>query len=862
MRVNVSIDNAGNKVKAYGREIPRMKRRVAGNWQEIELQELADLNGNEGYAIIPAHLESGTAACNCTSMQLFALDFDHGCTFGGIKGRCDSIGLGIAYAYHTFSSSDKEEKFHIVFVLEEAEKDPFIIKATLLMLHKIFPECDHSCINMDRMFFGGKELIWFDETARFSLVQLYHPFLKSLDTGKHYSEKMRSFASKSGVLFSGKYLVMGELKDLDAIIGGNTDSAVIHITGESPKSPFFIAEGKLHQSIAWERQAKRKIMVKDGETLCPLYNDFIAGKYLSHDVRFAILTNLLSVNGGIKIFLEIIRWDYGEDYEKWENDLKYIKGYYPKRCSEKFCPYYASCENQGTMVNTWAMDRRVYQAEENYAGIHEAEECLQENLEKAFCDSRQGIHLIKAQTGLRKTRAYIRLIRNNPCKKFLVALPTNKLKEEVRTELIRKARIPAAEIFMTASVHGNALIPKDIQETVSEAHNNGIHNKTKEIIAEYKSKIEDYPDKRREREECEKILKGIHGADGERIILTTHAYFSQLDESVLKKYTVLIDEDFLQLQVFNKMCKISTSCLQGLAGSGLLFYSDIASEMLHTKTGEYKKLENKGICAPLPEEKLEELDYYCTGDNINDLGNAGSFVRMEDRDSGGEIVQYFCPVSLPKGKYIMLSATFNYNIYQRYFGEKMDIYTYTEQKAAYRGSLKQYTYHSLGRKDLSNKGQVFSFVQEISGNSNIPVITFLKYSYLRENGINVDPSQIHFGNGTGRNVLSGKDMAVVGTPYKVDEYYKLIACYLGGEVNGKENMRPGFQRADYKGNNFLITTYRDPVLREVQLYSIESDLEQCIGRARLLRNNCTVYVFSSFPCEQAELYLGDYLKSR
>ena len=42
MRVSVSIDNTGNKVKAYGREIPRMKRRVAGNWQEIELQELAD----------------------------------------------------------------------------------------------------------------------------------------------------------------------------------------------------------------------------------------------------------------------------------------------------------------------------------------------------------------------------------------------------------------------------------------------------------------------------------------------------------------------------------------------------------------------------------------------------------------------------------------------------------------------------------------------------------------------------------------------------------------------------------------------------------------------------------------------------
>lgn len=259
MRVSVSIDNTGNEAKPYGKDIPKMKRRVADNWQKMELQELANLNGNEGYTIIPAHLEGGISACNCTAMQLFTLDFDHGCTFEEIRRRCDSIGLKFTYAYHTLSSSDREEKFRIVFVLEELEKDSFIIKTILLMLHKIFPECDHSCINMDRMFFGGKELIWFDERARFSLVQLYYPFLKSLDTGKHYSEKTQRFASKSGILFTGKYLVMGELKDFDAIIGGNVDSAIIHITGESTKSPFFIAEKKLHHSIMWKRQKRRRI---------------------------------------------------------------------------------------------------------------------------------------------------------------------------------------------------------------------------------------------------------------------------------------------------------------------------------------------------------------------------------------------------------------------------------------------------------------------------------------------------------------------------------------------------------------------------------------------------------------------------
>lgn len=59
--------------------------------------------------------------------------------------------------------------------------------------------------------------------------------------------------------------------------------------------------------------------------------------------------------------------------------------------------------------------------------------------------------------------------------------------------------------------------------------------------------------------------------------------------------------------------------------------------------------------------------------------------------------------------------------------------------------------------------------------------------------------------------------------------------------------------------HFLITAYKTLVLQDVQLYSIESELEQCIGRARLLRNDCSVFVFSCFPCEQAEIHITNYL---
>lgn len=55
-------------------------------------------------------------------------------------------------------------------------------------------------------------------------------------------------------------------------------------------------------------------------------------------------------------------------------------------------------------------------------------------------------------------------------------------------------------------------------------------------------------------------------------------------------------------------------------------------------------------------------------------------------------------------------------------------------------------------------------------------------------------------------------------------------------------------------------TYTDKNLREIQLYMIGSEMEQCIGRSRLLRENAVVYVFSNFPCVQAEIIQTDYLE--
>ena len=61
------------------------------------------------------------------------------------------------------------------------------------------------------------------------------------------------------------------------------------------------------------------------------------------------------------------------------------------------------------------------------------------------------------------------------------------------------------------------------------------------------------------------------------------------------------------------------------------------------------------------------------------------------------------------------------------------------------------------------------------------------------------------------------------------------------------------------GYSFTIMTYKDKDMQNLQLYMIGKELEQCVGRARLLRYDCEVLVLSNYPCEQAELIQDEYL---
>ena len=154
----------------------------------------------------------------------------------------------------------------------------------------------------------------------------------------------------------------------------------------------------------------------------------------------------------------------------------------------------------------------------------------------------------------------------------------------------------------------------------------------------------------------------------------------------------------------------------------------------------------------------------------------------------------------------------------------------------------------MSRRCIGSLGfdKVKESVQNVTGRTDMKTITFKKF--------NLD-GDIYYGKTEGFNDYCGQDLAVVGTPHNVPFVYRLIGHHLGYDAEG--SMNPAI--AEHNGYSFRMMTFKDLDMRNLQFYFLESELEQAVGRARLLRHPCTVYLFSNFPCRQAEIIQGDYI---
>ena len=125
--------------------------------------------------------------------------------------------------------------------------------------------------------------------------------------------------------------------------------------------------------------------------------------------------------------------------------------------------------------------------------------------------------------------------------------------------------------------------------------------------------------------------------------------------------------------------------------------------------------------------------------------------------------------------------------------------------------------------------------------ANENIITF---KALSESG------EIYLGASQGFNYLQGQDITVAGTFHKPEYVYKLFAM-ITGNSNTVDSL--AVRRVSRNGYNFPFMTFSDELLRTIQLWMIESESEQAVGRARLVSNECTVNLYSNLPLRQCRI---------
>ena len=345
---------------------------------------------------------------------------------------------------------------------------------------------------------------------------------------------------------------------------------------------------------------------------------------------------------------------------------------------------------------------------------------------------------------------------------------------------------------------------------------------------------------------CEAYVKQPEELKRASVIVTTHARLVLFSQEMIEAYGVIIDEDILST-FFKNVCSVSMETVKKVSSSAYCPRHLRDKLRLAEKLEEdgYLKLDAEPFADGLSEEELRELGI---SDNVNSFAYATVCCKR------GETLYYFYPSALLVGKCTVLSATADAKLYRKYFKGR-EIVECAYKKAKYQGKLTQLSAYSMSRQCIQNhKESLKAYLQSLQEEYQIyQMITFKKY----EEELNA--LGLHFGNAEGVDRLSGKNLIIVGTPHLDEMIYRLIGCHLGIEI-GQEVLAVRKVRANGYAFNFM--AYKGEELRELQFYFIHKELEQCIGRARLLRNDCKVLVLSNFPCEQAKLIQEDYLKER
>jgi hypothetical protein len=568
---------------------------------------------------------------------------------------------------------------------------------------------------------------------------------------------------------------------------------------------------------------RRKIRVLD---------DFLAGEWLHHPKIFGLATNLYWVSGGLTKMKETMK-HYNEIGETGYtqnnfNALSYQRKrqYHPQHLNE-FSDYE---EEHRSVVSALTFENgRVDQVEERppQISLSDAERSFSMQLDEVLESRETGdVVLFKVPTALGKTAALEGL------EGVTIAAPTNDLKEEITERMdVKCASTPATPEFESDVIQEriDTLYKVGLGEAVSRLLQRISRGQVSEATREDELKAEEY---------LRDLRKTYALKD---TVVTTHARAMHTD---FQHDTMIFDEDPLDqiLEVgevkISDLFQLKQNLQQDLFGEKNPL-EDVLMWLVKLNGSTYTETPTFDIDLEKLEDEILERD---VDSNIFDFFQSDYCVL--DKEDGDKL-RFVSKRRIPDDKkIIIMSATAPVEIYRKIFGDRLDVVELTNVERE--GEIIQHTKKSYSRSSL--EGSVDEINDKVDGE---PVITFKTF----KNRIDGATEEMHFGNCEGYDTLKGKDIAVVGTPHINQTKYFLIAMALGEKVKTTDKSMK-YEAIEHNGLRFKFMAFnRNKELQKIQLSLIESELVQAVGRARTLREDCTVNVYSNLPLSIADKYV-------
>lgn len=732
---------------------------------------------------------------NWRGQWIFALDSDDGTiTVEEIYSKLKEFGIVPQLWYTTFSDSPALRKFRVVIFLDTPVKEVQTHKFIYQSLFTLFPDLDIKCKDGSRYFFGGK-----DYTLIHTNPISTSAFIDAL-TIQMYSCDSKSFRK---VPLESSYFTSLKSAEIPTPVYSKYRSNDIWAESESPTTTSIQGGNKI--KIDFD-VARKNIKILD---------EFLNGVWLFHNQLFGLATNLIYVEGGFQLMKKTMEKFNEEGKTRYTennfNILPYVNKvkYFPKLI-HAFSPYIEDCDLYDVISATRDVRGHIESVEPiQKIKLTEAENLLEMKYGQGINHGENGkIDLYSLITGIGKTEALKRA-------KATIALPTNVLKNEVG----KRMEIPYV-VTPDLVTFENEAINRQLQYLYTIGQPKRAMGIIHHIINAENSMSYSSKDIEIANQYFMDLSISINSTD---TILTTHrrALYTEFGHD-----TIIFDEDPINTLLDIKEMKISD--LYGL----------------FLQTG---KLELKAICEQLKTAKnlvpnatptynfnIEELteSVFSTGmeSNVFEFFNSSYYIRTSKKS-----VHYVVKRDIPiDKKVIIMSATIPIYIYQKLFGDRVEVIDIRDVEQI--GTITQFTKRSCSRKGL--KRYVKTISKEVGDK---PVITFKSMRHEFQN-----PSDMYYGNCSGYDTLKGQDIAVVGTPHRHTVQYYLIAAILGIEFNETDTIMR-YQKIEYNGFRFKFNCFDNEELRKIQLSLIESDMIQAVGRARTLRTNAHVDLYSNFP---------------